>query len=171
MTLRGLLQHELWSKQTSRTVLARTLRVLKWAGIVIGILVAAIGIAVTAELRWLTSGERSSAKEALSSMDSLQDFGAVTDSDFDAGLAQARVKVDRAQESAWTLRDYAVASSLFDYWVETKASRNEKQEMERARRDLSPSELGPRSFLRRDPNQAGADLRGAIRSTLHQQLD
>jgi hypothetical protein len=171
MKVRELLQTEHRSKQTSRKVLARTLKILARVGIVIGILVMAIGITLTAELRWLTPGERRTAREALSSVDSMQDFGAVSDGDFDAGLVRAEAKIKLAEDSVWTIRDSVVTSLLFDYLLETKAYRKEKIELEAARRSIPMSTWGPHGYLWNDPNQAGAHDRGATRSKLHQFLD
>ncbi|MGA3009563.1 MAG: hypothetical protein ABSD72_04815 [Terracidiphilus sp.] len=171
MKVRELLQIEIWSKETSRKIFARTLRISTRVGIVIGVLVVAIGIVLTVELRWLTPGERSTARDAVSLVDALQDFGAVNDGDFDAGLVRAKVKIQVAEDSVWTIRDSVVANSLFDYWVETKAYRKEKKDLEEARRDLPQSKWGSHSFLWNDPNRAGVSLRGAIRSQLHKILD
>jgi hypothetical protein len=171
MKFRELLRYEIWGKETTRKVLARTLRILAWVGIAVGILVVAIGIVLTIELRWLTPGERRAARDALSSVDALQDFGAVSDDHFDAGLAQAKAKIQLAQDSVWTIRDSAVWNSLFEYWIETKAHRKEKQDMEKDRSYVPQSEWGSDLWLSRDPNQAGAELRGVIRSALHKELD
>jgi hypothetical protein len=169
MTIRETLQIEIWSKETSRKILAKTLKVLARLGIVIGVLAVAIGIVLTAEMRWMTPAEGRIAREALSSLDALQDFGALNGGDFNAGLVQARAKVQLAQDSAWTLRDSGVASLLFEYWNETRESRKEKQMLEAALLKFPQSTRNLDKW--HDPNQAGAELRGVIRSALHKDLD
>jgi hypothetical protein len=171
MEIRELLRYEIWSKETSRKALARTTKIVARIGIVTGILVLAIGIVLTVALRWLTPGERRAARVALSSVDSLQDFGAVSDGDFDAGLIQARAKIQVAQDSVWTLRDAAVADWLWDYWIKTESYRKQKQDMETERRTIGPAEWGSDRWIRRDPNKAGDQDRAAVRSELHKILD
>ena len=171
MTLRELLKIELWSKETSRSSRARVGGFLRKVLIAVGVLVVALLIVVTIEFRLLTPGERRTAKDALASIDSLQDFGKVSDGEFVERLDEAKTKIQRSEDSVWTVRDSFVAETLFDYWVETKSSRSEKKELEDARRSIPQSEWGPHGYLWNDPNKSGAEQRGAIRSQLHKILD
>lgn len=171
MRIREPRRPELRRERVSRKLFAKTLKVFAWVGIVAGVLVLATGMVLITELQWLTSGERRSATEALSSIDSLQDFSTMSDVDFDAGLMQAKVKIQVAEASTRTIRDSVVANSLFDYWLNTKADFHEKREIEATRHALPQSTWGPNSFLWRDPNQAGADRRLEERRQLHKFLD
>ncbi len=120
MNVRKLLQTELWSKRTSR-------RILVWFGLIFGVLVVGFVAVYEIERHWLTPGERSSAKAALAQIDGLQDFGSLSDQEFEVREKQAEVKVKIAKDAAVTKRDVWIADSLELYLTETQGDFEEIQ--------------------------------------------
>jgi hypothetical protein len=169
MTILRPLLHRQMRKESWWERHAKALKRLRQIGIGASVLVLGVGAALMFEYLWLTDGESKSASRALTSIDSLQNFGALSDSDFEAGITQAKTEIDAAYDSVTTIRDSAVADSLFDYWVETKVSRSQKNELEKWKRKVPESSWD--YYLRQDPNQLGAFDRHMLRSRLHRFLD
>ena len=71
MGIREVSQAEIWSKETSRKILSRVWKVLKWAGISIGTVVAALALFVFVWTHWLTAKERNAGTTALAQIDAL----------------------------------------------------------------------------------------------------
>jgi hypothetical protein len=108
MKVRELLQTELWSKRTTRKIL------VGFAIVVVG-----FGVVFTVEVKWLTPGERVAAKQALASLDVLQNLNS-GDEDFLKRTTQVHALIDVADQAAWTLRDDRIVTALRAYsdWLD-----------------------------------------------------
>jgi hypothetical protein len=117
MTIRELLQIEIWSKRTSR-------KILIGLGIVVVLLVIGfVGFNVLNE-RWITPSERKAGREALAQIEILQNFNRMSDSEYDAGALQAKQKIDTAEQVAWTAQDKRIAVMLLGYFASTDGNRS-----------------------------------------------
>ncbi|MGO8757829.1 MAG: hypothetical protein ACLQG3_06865 [Terracidiphilus sp.] len=98
MKIRELLRYEIWSKRTTRKILA-----------VFGIVVAVLALGFLgwyeAELRWLTKGERAAAKVALQQIDALQNADSLSDEEFEIRRKQTDLAVDATEKAARTIKD------------------------------------------------------------------
>jgi hypothetical protein len=92
MGIREILQTEIWSKETSRKILARVWKIAKYAGISIGIAFAAFVLFGFVWAHWLTTKERNAGKAALAQIEVLQNFDSASDAEFDAQAKQAKEK-------------------------------------------------------------------------------
>jgi hypothetical protein len=137
MTIRELLQYELWSKRTTRKILVKT-------GIFLWVAIGFLTIWILIEKFMLTPGERRTGREALVQIDGLQDFNSMSVQDFNLKFHQAENVVNAARMSAWTWRDKGVSEALSLYLETTKTDREEKQIRERLEHDhpdLAPREV------------------------------
>jgi hypothetical protein len=125
MKVRELLQTEIWSKETSRKVLAKVRKVLLRISIVVGILVVVLGIVLAVEMSWLTAGERKVATAALAETDAMQNLVQASGSDFEARDQHAKEMVAAADRASLTLRDKSVAFDLSYYLSETEMARRD----------------------------------------------
>lgn len=112
MTLRQLLQREIWSERTSRKIVVKFViplsRVLGAAALVFGSYFAVDSF-------WLTPHERRIAREALPQIDVLERNQGISAGDFETQKNLAQAKIDAAQKAAWTDRDRRIASLLSVY--------------------------------------------------------
>jgi hypothetical protein len=135
MTIRELLQTEIWSKETSRKILdpirkilfrlVPSRKILVRIGIVLGILVVVLGIILAVEMSWLTSGERKVASAALAEIDAMQNLVTASSSDFEAKDQRAKERVEEADHMAWTIRDKRAAIFISLYLSETEVGRRD----------------------------------------------
>ena len=167
MKVRELLQTELWSKETSRKILGRANGVLVRVGIVLGILVVAIGVLLLVAVFPLTPGERNAARTALAQVDTLQDFGSNRGEDFDSRADKARRCVEAAEKAAWTGHDKNVSNMLSEYLFLTRQDHEEWMvKLEFQRRE--PQASANMTFMKKLDSP---ELRSIFRSTLHKELD
>ena len=108
MTLREILQIELWSKRTTR-------RILVWLAVVFGSLILVLGVRYWIEYYWLTSGERRAGREALAQVEEVREVNLGDEQRFNASDRNAKEQVQAAEKAARTARDWAVAFSLDGY--------------------------------------------------------
>ncbi|SRR5260370_28687737 len=116
MEIRELLQTEIWSKRTSRKIL-------------IGIGVLFVGFVLwcavyVVDKRWMTPGEHTAVRAALTQIDALQNFDGMSDAEFDSGVLLAKRKVEDAEQAAWTSRDNWAVVAVSLYFTETKDLRD-----------------------------------------------
>jgi hypothetical protein len=119
MGIREVLQTEIWSKETSRKILARMWKIfvgLEYVGIGLGVVLAGVVLWFVVSTHWLTERERAKGKIALVQVDALQNFDGVNDSDFNVRSQQAQEKVDDALNAAFTVKDRVTAFYL-DYYL------------------------------------------------------
>ncbi|HEY4357562.1 MAG TPA: hypothetical protein VGN16_17550 [Acidobacteriaceae bacterium] len=162
MTVREVLQTELWSKRTSR-------KILIGFGIVVAVLAVALGI----ERYWLTPSERNAGRSALAAIDGLQHAEDMSHEVFHARDLMAKNQVDVASRAAWTGRDKVVVLLLENYLVlteiddESKMLRNRLSESkdERVRKLDSKLVEGERETRR-----ASIQVREFVAKNLHQVL-
>ena len=74
------------------------------------------------ERNWITPGERSAAREALTQLGDLQDSGYLSTGDFVARAQQAKRTVDEARGAARTKKDQMIAAELMKYQSVTVAN-------------------------------------------------
>jgi hypothetical protein len=123
MNFRELLQTEIWSKGTSRKILARVRKVLVRVGIVFGALAVVFGTVYVIEISWMTAGERKIATTALPEIDTLQNFVTADGNDFETRDQQAKETVMAAARAARTIRDNRVSGLLWEYLGLTESDR------------------------------------------------
>ena len=109
MTIRELLQIEIWSKRTSR-------KIFIGLGIVVVLLVVGFVVLNALDERWITPPERKAGRAALAQIEALQNFDRMSDSEYDAGALQAKQKIDTAGQAAWTSQDKRIAFLLLGYF-------------------------------------------------------
>jgi hypothetical protein len=120
MTIREILQIEIWSKRTSR-------RILIGLGIVVVLLVVGFIVLNALDERWITPQERKAGRAALAQIEVLQNFDQMSDSEYDAGAIQAKQKIDAAEQAAWTAQDKRIALMLFGYFASTDEKRSHRK--------------------------------------------
>ena len=101
MTVREVLQKEIWSKETSRKIL-----------LVCGLLVTGILVWNQIQSKWLTPSERKAGRAALVEVDALQKSAEMSDEEYGAAYKRAEAKVDAADKAAWTGKDRSIAVLL-----------------------------------------------------------
>jgi apolipoprotein N-acyltransferase len=163
MSVRELLQTEIWSKRTSRKI---------WVGIgiVFGIAAVGFGTLYLVERHWLTSGEREAGKAALVQIDALQNFDLISDEDFDARAKQAEEKVEAAKQAALTIRDERVADILYVYvsGIETEQGDVKLRKLMQQKRIAT---TGAQQELADSISSSGKEVTQFARSVLHKALD
>jgi hypothetical protein len=104
MTIRELLQTEIWSKRTSRKIL-------------IGLGIVSVGFVIwfVADRELITPRERTVAKVALEQIEALQSFNQLSDGEYKTKYQLAEGTVDAASQRALTSRDKLIAATLFFY--------------------------------------------------------
>jgi hypothetical protein len=117
MTIREILQIEIWSKRTSR-------KILIGLGIVVVLLVVGFVVLNALDERWITPPERKAGRAALAQIEVLQNFDQMSDSEYDAGALQAKQKIDAAEHAAWTAQDERIALMLLGYFASTDGKRS-----------------------------------------------
>jgi hypothetical protein len=117
MTIREILQIEIWSKRTSR-------KILIGLGIVVVLLVVGFVVLNALHERWITPSERKAGRAALAQIEVLQNFNQMSDSEYDAGALQAKQEIDTAELAAWTAQDRRIALLLLGYFESTDVKRS-----------------------------------------------
>jgi hypothetical protein len=117
MTIREILQIEIWSKRTSR-------KILIGLGIVVVLLVVGFVVLNALDERWITPSERKAGRAALAQIEVLQNFNQMSDSEYDAGALQAKQEIDTAELAAWTAQDRRIALLLLGYFESTDVKRS-----------------------------------------------
>ena len=117
MTIREILQIEIWSKRTSR-------KILIGLGIVVVLLVVGFVVLNALDERWITPPERKAGRAALAQIEVLQNFNQMSDSEYDAGALQAKQEIDTAEQAAWTSQDKRIAFLLLGYFDSTDRKRS-----------------------------------------------
>jgi hypothetical protein len=113
MSVRELLQTEIWSKRTTWILLV---------GVVALVGLGQLG-SYTVERFYLSRAERNAAREALSEIDRLQASISLTDDSFAAVARAAEVKIRNAERVEWTDRDIGVSFLLSSYFVSIQTER------------------------------------------------
>ncbi len=127
MGIREVLQTEIWSKETSRRIIRKTLVVMKFSGIGFGSLVVVMGLWLLVWTHWLTAKEHSAGKIALAQVDALQGFENASDTDFNAQAKRAQEKVDAASGVVLTAKDGRISFLLSHYLDEVQWVRKKKR--------------------------------------------
>jgi len=173
MTLREVLQIEIWSKETSRTILRRIWKVTRPVAVASGILILLLGAGYAVECYWLTSGEREAGKAALAKIEELEQLETNSSDGFDAMNRQAKASVAIAEQKAWTLRDKRAVGLLHLYrWELETDHENRVREVESrafvAKKHLTwPSHQHFESQIRESQIQ----IYRLMSSVLHKELD
>jgi hypothetical protein len=173
MGLREILQTEIWSKQTSRNILARIGKILvrlKFVGIGLAVVLVGIALWFFVWTHWLTEGERSKGKIALVQVDALQNFNGMSDTEFDTRSQQAQEKVNDAIDAAVTFKDRSIADFVDLYLFELKGMRQQKKVREQiySRPGFTKPEWAKESDLKFEKSQD--DLIKIIRDAVHESL-
>jgi hypothetical protein len=166
MNVRELLRYELWSKETSRRILASARKLLKRVAVVLGVLVVLAGVVFAIEFYWLTSDERGAGKTALVRIEGLEGLIDCNCDQYAAVGHEARTAVDVAMRRAWTLRDRSTASFLTYYLFEVERYHDDLQKVQ-AHWNLSTTH---EQFERGDRARHLKEF-SRLRSELHKQLD
>jgi hypothetical protein len=98
MKIRELLRYEIWSKRTTRKILAAF-------SVVFVVLVLGFFAFHEIDLYWLTKGERAAAKAALQRVDALQNADSLSDEEFEARRKETESAIDAAERVAKTKKD------------------------------------------------------------------
>jgi hypothetical protein len=162
MTLREILQIELWSKTTSR-------KLLVWVGRVCGTVIVVGGAWIAVEHFWTTPGERKAGRQALAQIDALQKFESMSGNDFSIGDARAREEIAVARSDARTQRDLSLANGLEEYLDMTESDR----QLERSQKliwKMSP-DMAAKAEDGGKHSELGAEARLKFRIALHRALD
>jgi hypothetical protein len=109
MKVRELLRYELWSKGTTRKILASF-------GIVVGLLILGFFVWYEIEIRWLTTGERNAARAALLQVDALESGNPATFEELQIQSERTEDRVKAAETAARTIRDKMVHLQLYWYF-------------------------------------------------------
>ena len=160
MKIHELLQIEIWSKKTSRKILAKF-------GIVVVTLALGFGVLHVVERYWLTPGERHAGRAVLAQIDALQNIESISREDFDAGVNGSVQELKAASEACWTGRDKAVYSELFLYLLMTESERRDVFMQEQVQQS-DPSTTSSNRVLGQKVEKEEQRL---IRLQLHKELD
>jgi type II secretory pathway component PulM len=116
MTIRELLQIEIWSKRTTRKIL-------------IGFGIVAVGLVDWFAINkyWITPPERNAARAALAQIDLLQNFAQMDDAEYDTRVLKAKGNIDAAKEAAFTSRDEMIAAELGIYLLQIDVERSDQK--------------------------------------------
>jgi len=152
MGIREVLQTEIWSKETSRKILAKVWKIAKYAGISIGVVFVALALFVFVWTHWLTAKEHRLGKTALAQIDELQNFEGMNDVEFDAQVNRAEVKVDATNTAVLTAKDNEVAVILRFYLDQIKWARKREKQIQEI------SELHPESMNSERYRQSGLKI-------------
>jgi hypothetical protein len=112
MNVRELLQAEIWSKRTTRKILAG-----------IGIVFAGYFAWAATDGYWISPGEHRAGREALVQIEMLKKTDPEKDKDFELAAQQAEQKVETAKKAAWTTRDGFLTLDLSMYLLMTEVDR------------------------------------------------
>jgi hypothetical protein len=159
MKIREILQIELWSKRTSRKILAG-----------IGVVIVAVFVWAAVEQYWLTPGEHNAGNVALSEIDLLQSMESASNGDFYARADEAEGKVEIARLAARTTRDKNIAFDLSGYLLLTRMHRDDLARRERLKKRNDPR-LNSDLESDKDLDSQSEETRQLMRSLLHRALD
>ncbi len=163
MTLREVLQIELWSKETSR-------RILVISGVLIGVLVLGSLSFYEIDTHWFSARERNAATAALKQVDVLQSFGSLSDQEFEAKSKEAEAAVHAAEKAAVTERDRQLAFLISMYLEETRADHGELQ-LALMMWERRISDSGLRTQFGKKIDLTGTEIRSMTRLQLHKILN
>jgi hypothetical protein len=173
MKLRELLQHEIWSKETSRRILRPIRRILKYTAIVLGALGVLIAIAYGIERHWLTNGERTSGRIAFTKVEELEKLIDCNCDQFEAADGDAKAAVAAAEKKGRTLRDGSVAAYLSVYLMEIEQM--QMDDLREAKLKLLMQERNSQWHsnpqLENESRSLQFKIFGDLRSVLHKELD
>jgi hypothetical protein len=161
MTLRELLQYEVWSKRTTRKIL-----------LALGTVAGFFLLLGAYEWFWTTPGERVLGSMALVQIDELDELGPGSPR-FDVESKKADGMVAAATQAAFTLRDRRIAAALGAYLMLVEM---EREDIERRMR-MQEFERAHPEMIQRYPNDEvdeellSRQTRQFIRSRLHAVLD
>ena len=162
MTIRELLQIELWSKRTTR-------KIFVGLAIVFGTVLVAGGSLFAVEFYWLTPTERKVAQPALAHIDELEKFDPES-AEFASRTNQAQGEVDAALRVTKTIRDQRVANALGCYLLMFQMETDDAK-----MRRLMQQRYPQRVIADREQDKASAtqsiNVRAFLRSILHKALD
>ena len=163
MSIRELLQTEVWGKRTSR-------KILVWFGVVVAVVVVGYVLWGALSWHWLTPGERNAARAALVQLDALQNSGSLNNEEFSARAKQAERGMDNAFRAAWTTRDRMIVGKLMGYQLDIVVKR-----MQMRRQALPEQRKTPLTDSDRKLNElmiaSGINVNGSDRLELHKVLD
>ncbi|MGD1063981.1 MAG: hypothetical protein ABR860_12035 [Terracidiphilus sp.] len=159
MTIRELLQIELWSKRTTRKILVG-----------IGIVVAGYFAWAAVDEHWISPGEHRAGSEALVQIETLRKIDPEKDKDFELGVQQVRQKIEAAKKAAWTTRDTFLALDLSGYLLMTEIDRKAPGIGGKLQqRNASSSDSRRRLLEKLASTATGSEARLSAR--LHEELD
>jgi hypothetical protein len=163
MTIREILQIEIWSKRTSR----KTLIVFGKILIVLGIVGFGVVAWVAISSHWITNAERNAGKAALAQIDALQRFDEMSDAEYEEEALQAKGKIAAAEQAAWTRKDGWVYINLEMCFVLTDAEKSDQRWMKKANfhRDANREQKDRESLQKLEMQ------RSSLRQGLHKALD
>jgi len=171
MGIREVLQTEIWSKETSRKILARIWKAFRVVGIGVGVVLAGFFLFAFSWAHWLTASERSKGRMALVQVDELQNFVGASDEEFDSRLTLAKLKIQEASFAAATGKDTQVADLLYIYMEGIQNLRFEKKMHERWK---SPHDYVPSKELQESAEkneELERDEIKTLKGMLHESLD
>ncbi len=163
MSVRQLLQTEIWSNRTTR-------RMLVWSGTLLGFVIAVLAILILVERYWLTSGEQRAGRAALAQIDGLENFESMSVWEFDAKSYKAQALIDDAKKSAWTWRDKGVAESL-SYYLDLIKIDEEYAEDEKLIDQKFPGRFPRDPQMANESTAVAKEGRALLRHGLHEILD
>jgi hypothetical protein len=116
MTIRDLLQIEIWSKRTSRKIL-----------IGFGLVIVGLVVLYVLDRYWITPAERKAGRVALVQIEVLQNSKEMSDAEYDAGDLRAKGSVETAKRAAFTSRDEMIAAELGIYLLQIDVERSDQK--------------------------------------------
>jgi hypothetical protein len=163
MTVRELLQIEIWSKRTSRKML------IGFGKIFVCLVIVGVGVVawVAISRHWITNAERNAGKAALAQIDALQRFDEMSDAEYEEGALQAKGKIAAAEQAAWTVKDRWVFINLEMCFVLTDAEKSNRRWIQGSKFHRDPD----RERKDRESLQESEILRNSLRQGLHRALD
>ena len=172
MTIREMLQIEIWSKETSRRIIRRTWKIAKPVAVVLATLVLLLGTAFVVEWNWLTGGERRAGEAALAKIEALERLERNAGEGFETLNREAKSSTAAAEQKAWTIRDRQAAGLLEIYRWELETDhearlRGMQVEATLAARHITPTRPG----LEMRMSESKDRVYSSMRALLHKELD
>jgi len=173
MKTRELLRFEIWSKETSRKILSPIWKCLKWIAVVSGSLVVLVAIAYVIESHWLTNGERSAGRTALTQTEELEKLIDCNCVQFSVVDGKAKSALDVGNQRAWTIRDHSVAFGLWYYLTEVEQQQENDLREAQAKAILQQRHLQwhSRPGSEQEDRRLRLEIFSECRSVLHKELD